>query len=300
LIDIHFEKTLRSDASQLHLQVQTQWKSGDFVALYGPSGAGKTTLLRMLAGLTAPDSGRLMVDGDVWFDATHKINRAPQHRSIGFVFQDYALFPNLSVRQNVGYALDATDDAWLDELLGLTELTDLQSRSPMTLSGGQKQRVALARAIARRPKLLLLDEPLSALDVEMRMQLQEELARLQDRFGFSTVMVSHDLGEVFKLAQHVVHISQGKLMQAGTPAQVFLHERHNGKLNLQAQVLDIRCEEVIYVLSLLIGKDIVDVIASPDEVAQLKPGDLVSISAKAFSPLIFKRNLRPDDGRMLD
>jgi molybdate transport system ATP-binding protein len=291
LIDLQFQKTLRQVDGQLHLhlQMRTQWKTGDFVALYGPSGAGKTTLLRILAGLTDPDTGRIEVDGEVWFDASKKINVAPQHRSIGFVFQDYALFPNLSVRQNVGYALGAGEDSWFDELLDLTDLADMQNRMPMTLSGGQKQRVALARAIARRPKVLLLDEPLSALDIDMRVQLQEELARLQERFKFSTVMVSHDLGEVFKLAQHVVHIDQGKLINAGTPAQVFLQARHHGKLNLQAQVLDIRREEVIYVLSLLIGKDIVDVIASPDEVLELKLGDFVSVSAKAFSSLIFKQ-----------
>ncbi len=295
MIDIHLDKTLQSRGqsadTSLHLHVQTVLKSGDFVALVGPSGAGKTTMLRMLAGLTEPDTGKIVVDGEVWFDAGKKINLAPQHRSIGFVFQDYALFPNLTVRQNVGYALGKREQDWLDDLLGLTGLATLHDRSPATLSGGQKQRVALARAIARKPKLLLLDEPLSALDIDLRVQLQEELARLQSRFGFTTVMVSHDLGEVFKLAQQVLRIEYGKIVQTGTPAQVFLSERHAGKLNLQAQVLEIRREEVIYVLSLLIGKDIVDVIASDDEVAGLKPGDLVAISAKAFSPLIFKRAL---------
>lgn len=289
MIDIDFNKTFQGAATHLDLQVQTQLQAGQFVAMVGPSGAGKTTILRMLAGLTEPDSGKLLVDGEVWFDSANKINLAPQRRSIGFVFQDYALFPNLSVRQNVGYALGTGDTAWLDELLDFTGLTVLQSRSPTTLSGGQKQRVALARAIAAKPRLLLLDEPLSALDIEMRMQLQEELSRLQHRFGYTTVMVSHDLGEVFKLAQHVLRVDGGKIVQTGTPAQIFLSERHAGKLNLQAQVLDIRREEVIYVLSLLIGKDIVDVIASADEATEIKPGDLVSISAKAFSPLIFKR-----------
>jgi molybdate transport system ATP-binding protein len=292
LIDLDFEKTLQSGDTRLQLCVQTHWKSGDFVALVGPSGAGKTTLLRMLAGLTNPDQGRLVVDGEVWFDSSQKINIAPQHRSVGFVFQDYALFPNLSVRQNVGYALGKADNAWLDELLSLTGLDQLGNRAPVTLSGGQKQRVALARAIARKPKLLLLDEPLSALHVELRIQLQDELARLQHRFGWTTLMVSHDIGEVFKLAHQVLQIEQGKVVREGTPAQVFLCERHNGKLNLQAQVLNIRHEDVIFVLSLLIGKDIVDTIATADEVCGLKPGDLISISAKAFSSLIFKRDTK--------
>jgi molybdate transport system ATP-binding protein len=289
LIDISLEKTLQHGDACMHLQVQTQWKSGDFVALVGPSGAGKTTMLRMLAGLSTPDAGRMLVDGEVWFDAANKINLASQRRSIGFVFQDYALFPNLSVRQNVGYSLGPEQLAWLDELLELTSLSELKNRAPATLSGGQKQRVALARAIARKPKLLLLDEPLSALDVDLRMQMQDELARLQNRFGFTTLMVSHDLGEVFKLAQRAIRLENGKILRDGTPAQVFLSDRHAGKLNLQAQVLNIRREEVIYILSLLIGKDIVDVIASENEVVDMKPGDFVFVSAKAFNPLIHKR-----------
>jgi molybdate transport system ATP-binding protein len=290
LIDIHLEKTLQQGDSCLQLHVQTQWESGNFVALVGPSGAGKTTMLRMLAGLTEPDAGKLVVAGEVWFDAEKKVNFAPQQRSIGFVFQDYALFPNLSVRQNVGYALRPAEHVWLDELLELTGLAALQGRTPQTLSGGQQQRVALARAIARKPKLLLLDEALSALDIDLRAQMQDELIRLQQRFGFSALIVSHDVGEVFKLAQHVLRIDHGKIVQSGSPTQVFLHERHTGKLNLQAQVLDIRREDVVYMLSLLIGTDIVDVIASADEVSGLKPGDLISVSAKAFSTLIFKRN----------
>lgn len=290
MIEFTLEKSLQGRGTRIDLRAQFTLNPGSFVALFGPSGAGKTTILRMLAGLVVPDAGRIVVDGVVWFDALKKINLPPQQRSIGFVFQDYALFPNMSVRQNVAYALHRNDDAWLDELLNLTGLGDLQHRNPASLSGGQKQRVALVRAIARKPRLLLLDEPLSALDIDLRLQLQEELARLQQRFGFTALMVSHDLGEVFKLAQHVLRIERGEIVSAGTPAQVFLSERHAGKLNLRAQVLEVRCEEVINVVSLLIGSDIVDVIASDDEADTLKPGDLVTISAKAFSPLIFKQS----------
>jgi molybdate transport system ATP-binding protein len=291
LIDIHIEKTLQIAGGvdkQFALNVQVKLDGGTFVALFGPSGSGKTTLLRILAGLTKPDSGRIVVNGEVWCDTQLRINLPPQRRSIGFMFQDYALFPNLNVRNNVGYALGPQDHAWLDELLAMTGLTGVQERFPDSLSGGQKQRVALVRAIARKPRVLLLDEPLSALDLAMRVQLQEELARLQCRFGFTVLMVSHDLGEVFKLAQQVLHLELGQLVQIGTPAQVFLSARHAGKLNVRAQVLDIRHEDVINVVSLLIGAEIVDVIASDDEVHEMKPGDLVTISAKAFSSLIFR------------
>jgi molybdate transport system ATP-binding protein len=159
---------------------------------------------------------------------------------------------------------------------------------PGSLSGGQKQRVALARALARRPKLLLLDEPLSALDGTMRSLLQDELLSLHQECGLTTLLVSHDIGEVFRLSQKVIQLEKGKVVRAGTPAEVFLQQRVQGKLNLRAQVLSIRREDVIYVLSLLIGQDIVEIIASEDEVKGLKIGDLISIATKAFSPLIFR------------
>lgn len=289
MIEFDFNKTLQSPSGNMELQVQASLRPADFVALTGPSGAGKTTILRMLAGLTEADAGRIVVDGEIWLDSVQNINLLPQHRSIGFVFQDYALFPHLSVRENVAYALGSGQQSWLDELIDLTGLAGLQHRLPTLLSGGQKQRVALARAVARKPKLLLLDEPLSALDVDLRAQLQEELRRLQQRLGFSALLVTHDLGEVFCLAHRVLRLEQGRVVQAGTPAEVFLGGRPAGKLHVQAQVLAIRREEVIYVVSLLVGKDVVDVIASAEEANSLHPGELVSVSAKAFSPLIFKR-----------
>jgi molybdate transport system ATP-binding protein len=288
LIEIALTKSLHSAGGQLQLDVQARIESGGFITLFGPSGAGKTTILRMLAGLAKPDRGRIAVDGATWFDSDRRINLLPQKRSIGFVFQDYALFPNLTVRQNIAYAAAQGDTRWIDELLELMALVNLQHRSPGMLSGGQQQRVALARAIARKPALLLLDEPLSALDVQLRSQMQDDLARFHQRFGLTTLLVSHDVGEVFKLSQHVWRLEAGRIVQSGTPAEVFLQRRFSGKLNLHAQVLAIRSEEVIHIVSLLIGQDIVEVIASDDEVAELRQGDFVSVSAKAISPFLFK------------
>jgi molybdate transport system ATP-binding protein len=289
LIAFTLHKTLHGASGALTLEVQASIEPGGFVALSGPSGAGKTTILRMLAGLADPDRGRIDVNGETWFDSDRRIRLSPQKRSIGFVFQDYALFPNLSVRQNVAYATGKNDAGWIDELLELTGLSALQHRLPATLSGGQKQRAALARAIARKPALLLLDEPLSALDAGLRGQLQDDLAALHRRFGLTTLLVSHDIGEVFKLARHVLRLERGKIVQAGTPAEVFLRKRLAGRFNLHAQVLAIRREEVVHIVSLLIGQDMVEVIASEDEVAALKPGDTISISAKTFSPLLFAK-----------
>jgi molybdate transport system ATP-binding protein len=287
MIDISLTRTLHSAHGPLQLDVQASIAKGGFVTLFGASGAGKTTLLRMLSGLTHPDRGRVVVDGQTWFDSDRRINLPPQKRSIGFVFQDYALFPNLTVRENVAYAARRDGTRWVDELLDLTGLAALQHRLPGALSGGQKQRTALARAIARKPALLLLDEPLSALDIALRSQLQDDLARLHRRFGLTTLLVSHDVGEVFKLSERVLKLEGGRIVQSGTPSEVFLPRRHAGKLNLRAQVLAVRREEVVHIVSLLIGQDIVEVIASDDEVTDLRQGDFIFVSAKAVSPLPF-------------
>lgn len=286
MIELAVTKTLQSASGRLDLDVQTTIAAGSFVTLFGPSGDGKTSILRMLAGLAKPDHGRIAVDGKIWFDSESRIHLPPQKRAIGLVFQDYALFPNLTVRENIGYAVNKSDACWVDELIQLTGLVHLQHRFPGTLSGGQKQRVALARAMARKPALLLLDEPLSALDAQMRAQLQDTLARLHERLGFTTLLVSHDVGEVFKLSGHVLRLEMGRIVQSGTPAEVFLQKRMTGKLNLRGQVLAIRREEVVHVVSLLVGQEIVDIIASDDEVEGLRQGDVVSLSTKAFSAII--------------
>lgn len=285
MIEIQLVRRLAHPDGTLHLQLDAQIAKQSFVAIFGPSGAGKTSILRMLAGLDRPDSGRIVVDGVVWLDTTRGINLPPQQRSIGFVFQDYALFPNLSIRANVGYAAARGDGPWIDELLKLMQLSDLQDRRPGHLSGGQKQRVALARAVARRPVLLLLDEPLSALDNALRAQLQDDLALLHQRLGLTTLMVSHDVGEVFRLADTVWRLRAGRIAETGPPASVFLQERLAGRLALQAQVLRLQREEVVTIVSLLIGQEFVDIIATDDEVAGLCVGDRVALSAKSFGAL---------------
>lgn len=290
MIEIALTKALTGAGGKFELNIETHFDSGSFVALFGVSGAGKTTLLRMLAGLDKPDSGRIVVDGDVWFDSAAGTDLPPQKRSIGFVFQDYALFPNMTVRENIAYATDDADKGWVDKLLDMTALTQLGHHLPRVLSGGQKQRVALARAIARKPRLLLLDEPLSALDPQLRARLQNDLRSLHERFNLATLLVSHDIGEVFKLAQRTLVLEAGRIVQSGTPAEVFLQQRLSGKLNLHAQVLAVRREEVVQIVSLLVGQDIVEVIASDDEVAGLQPGDAVTISTKAFSPFLFRKD----------
>jgi molybdate transport system ATP-binding protein len=194
------------------------------VSLYGSSGAGKTSVLRMLAGFMKPDNGCIKMNDDVWFDAQKRINMQPQQRSIGFVFQDYALFPNMNVRENIVFALNRNDNKNIvDELLELTGLTMLALRKIETLSGGQKQRVALARAIAKKPLLLLLDEPLSAIDNTMRAQLQTTLLQVHERFNLTTILVSHDMDEIIKLSDTIIHLEHGTIQQSTTPAKFFMH-----------------------------------------------------------------------------
>jgi len=223
MIDFSLQKTLSSAEGRLELDVKARLEKGQFISLYGVSGSGKTSLLRMLAGLMKPDNGAIIVNGTVWFDAAKKINIDPQHRQIGFVFQDYALFPNMSVRENIAFGLNRNDPRHIvDELLELTGLTKLAGGKVQSLSGGQQQRVALARAIARRPSILLLDEPLSAVDNAMRVQLQGTLAEIHRRFALTTILVSHNEDEIIRLSDTVFQLEQGRFQQRAAPTEFFL------------------------------------------------------------------------------
>lgn len=213
---------LNGPAGPFDLDVACNIVKGAFVALSGPSGAGKTTLLRLIAGLAQPDAGKITVGDDLWCDTATRHNLATRKRSIGFVFQDYALFPNMTARQNIEYALGrAHDHKRATELLELVHLENLQHAFPARLSGGQKQRLALTRALARRPSILLLDEPLSALDPMMRRRLQDELKKMHHDFGTTTFMVSHDLSEILRLSDRVIQMDEGHIVFDGPPVGLF-------------------------------------------------------------------------------
>jgi iron(III) transport system ATP-binding protein len=193
-------------------------RKGEFLCLLGPSGCGKTTLLRILAGLEQQDSGSLVMGGH---DISHL---PPAQRQYGIVFQSYALFPNLTVAENIGYGLRDTRArkmARVEELLDLIGLQSLEQQFPAQLSGGQQQRVALARALATSPSLLLLDEPLSALDAQVREHLRRELRSLQEKLGVTTIMVTHDQEEAVALADTIAVMRAGKVEQTGTPEQIY-------------------------------------------------------------------------------
>jgi molybdate transport system ATP-binding protein len=222
LIDCSIALTLSGEEGPFDLSVDLLVGEGEFVTLFGKSGCGKTTILRMLAGLTAPERGRICVDGRIWFDSEKRINLPPQKRNVGFVFQDYALFLAMTVRQNCVYALPrGSEKSEADDLLDMVGMRSLAGCYPDRLSGGQKQRVALARALASRPRFLLLDEPLSALDQETREELHTELEKVHKKMRICTILVSHDLREIFRLSDKVFRISGGKIVARGTPAEVF-------------------------------------------------------------------------------
>ena len=182
MIQFNAYKMLQTADGELPLDVSLTFEKGQFIAIYGNSGAGKTTILRILAGLTEAEKVQIKVGDEVWDDSQKKFHLPVQKRSIGFVFQDFALFPNLTVKENLEFALSKNDSKGIvPELIELMELQSLQNSKPQNLSGGQKQRVALARAIVRKPEILLLDEPLSALDDEMRFKLQDYILKIHQK-----------------------------------------------------------------------------------------------------------------------
>ncbi len=281
MIKIDINKQLHGSNGQMNLDIDLEIKEGDFVALSGLSGSGKTTLLRILAGLEEAN-GVIKVDDEIWMD--EKTYLKAQKRKIGFVFQDYALFPNFTILENLLYV--NKDKALAKHLLDITELYELKNRLPNTLSGGQKQRVSLCRALMNRPKLLLMDEPLSALDPAMRTKLQNEILSLHKEFNTTTIMVSHDPSEIYRLASRVLVLNQGKIIDDGNARKVLLKTSGSAKFSFEGELLEIIKVDVIYIAIISIGQQLVEVVISSQEALNLKIGQTVNVSTKAFAPLV--------------
>ncbi len=221
MIILHANRKLSGANGPFELALDLTIQKGEMLALYGPSGAGKTSIIRMIAGFLKPDKGEISVDGETWFNGGMNLNLPTRLRSIGMVFQEYSLFPNMTVRGNLTFALPKGEkESWVDEMLDLVDMSAFSERRPKFLSGGQKQRIALARALVRKPKLLLLDEPLSALDFAMRAKLQQDILLLHKRLGLTTILISHDFYEVKKLANRVIIIEEGKVIRDGKVDEV--------------------------------------------------------------------------------
>ncbi|QNM88151.1 ABC transporter ATP-binding protein [Aliarcobacter cryaerophilus] len=283
MISLNIKKELHGSNGVMNLDINLSLQNGEFVALSGVSGSGKTTLLRVLAGLEEA-FGEIIVDDEIWLN--EKIKKPIQKRDIGFVFQDYALFPNLSVIDNLLYVKKDKDLA--KQLLSLTDLYELKNRYPNSLSGGQKQRVSLCRALMKRPKILLMDEPLSALDPHMRLKLQDEILTLHKEFKTTTIMVSHDPSEMYKLASRVLVLKDGKIIDDGLPKDILLKTQGSQKFSFEGELLDIIKVDVINIAIVAIGQQIVEVVISNIEAQNLIIGEKVNVSTKAFSPTIKK------------
>ncbi|EAH5007551.1 sulfate/molybdate ABC transporter ATP-binding protein [Campylobacter coli] len=288
MIKIDIKLPINTAKGKKQLELNTCLKANEITAIFGESGAGKTTLLKIIAGLIKPEFGRIEVGDELWLDTQKNINLAIQKRKIGFVFQDYALFPNMSVKENISYA--ATSKQKVEELLSLMNLENLAKIYPKNLSGGQAQRVALARALAREPQILLLDEPLSALDFKMRSFLQDELVKILQHFKITTLLVSHDLAEIYKLSHRILELKNGKIIKDFPKNEFFTHSSISAKLRLSATLLEIKKSDILVVLTLLLNQDIIKITLSEEEFLKayqdIKIGDTLLLSIKAFNPII--------------
>ena len=270
------------------------------VVLFGPSGAGKTLTLQCLAGLVTPETGRVVVDGRVLFDAAAGVCLPPQERCVGYVFQGYALFPHLTVQANVGFGLRghpaAMRAARTAEVLERLGLGGLERRHPHELSGGQKQRVALARALATEPALVLLDEPLSALDLPLRRALREELLAILEGWKVPAVLVTHDLSEAYHLGEHLIVYDAGRVRQSAPRADVLARPaseavaRILGVRNvLRGIVRDVREDR----LRLEWRGQLLEVVTPPDQAYRPSPGSAVAFFIRPEDPRLLRKDGPP-------
>ncbi len=287
MIDINIFKMLHGSNGDMPLDINILIEEGEFIALTGLSGSGKTTLLRIIAGLENIDKGKIEVENKTWIDTANKKDFTPiQKRNIGYLFQDYALFPNMSVLKNLTFVKDNKEFA--HKLLDMVGLKELENRMPNTLSGGQKQRIALCRALMNQPKILLLDEPLSALDLSMRKKLQDDIKKFHEEFKITTIMVSHDPSEIYKLSSRVILLDHGKVEKEGDAKDVLLKTSGSQKFSFQGELLEIYQADILNIAIVSIGEQLVKVVLDSSQSTELKVGDMVTISTKAFAPTITK------------
>jgi molybdate transport system ATP-binding protein len=287
---IQVVKELHSSEGKMVLDVDISVKQGTFTSIVGKSGAGKTTILKMLAGLVKPDKGSIHSGEEIWFDSNTRKNKIPQDRSIGFVFQDFALFPNMSVLENLKCVQSEKDEKQIQELLSLTGLTGLAVCRPDALSGGQKQRLAIARALVRKPKLLILDEPFSAIDQETRIRLQQEILKIHQLYNLTTILVSHDLTEVLRLSDYVIEIRNGKILRQGNTDLFFSNEGKTDQFRMTGQIVNLFYENEKYYANVIAANMLIKVRIDDTVSLAINTGDMVLLALNEFNPTIKKIN----------
>lgn len=268
MIKINIQKYLNTTIS---LEVRLDIQNGTFLGLAGSSGAGKTSLLRVISGLDKAN-GSITVDGEEWL--SKRRSKRVQERSIGAIFQDYALFPNMNVMQNLLYINN--DESLANLLLDMTRMSRYATSMPSDLSGGEQQRIALSRAMMSRPRLLLLDEPLSAVDTEIREEIQNGIMSLHHEFGVTTIMASHSSVELYKMADRIITLSDGKIAGDSKP-------NSRKSLFIKARLIDLHSQNGTTIATLSIGDQIVDLQVQSCEISQSDIGSMISIDTRKLS-----------------
>jgi len=291
VLEFELTKQFGKGNTAFTLDVKAELPTGKIIGIFGPSGAGKSSLLRLLSGLEKPDHGFIKINQEVWSDATKRIFLTPQKRAVGYLFQDYSLFPNMTVAENLTFAAEKNiDPVQLEELLAATQLTDKKNQYPTSLSGGEQQRAALARALVRRPTLLLLDEPLAALDNSIRASLQTYILALHERFNPTTLLVSHDRHELATLCDLVVEIEAGKIVQTGNSDLLFGDTQTIDLTSGIFRVLTLTRSENKLIVELVASQQKIKLALNSASWPQLKSGDHIQLTGAEFILLSTKIN----------
>lgn len=286
------EKRLVGSTDDFTLRIQEDFMDGEIVAIYGSSGAGKTSTLRILAGLMHPDQGIISAGAETWFDSNKQIATPARRRNVGLVFQDYALFPNMTIHDQLEYARPANvAKDLIDYLLETTGLLRLRNQKPRSLSGGQKQRVALARALVRQPAILLLDEPLAALDHMSSHAMQDLLLELHNEFRPTVLLVSHDPAEIHGLAHKVIHLENGHVIRKGKPSDLSFKSSEGSGALLRGVVLSIDFRKNACLLKIQINGQVIDLDIPLDKGAALAEGDSITVDFHRKQPSVARSGI---------
>jgi len=288
MLSANLHKELDTADGKIQLSVELTFKNGEITSIYGDSGVGKTMILRMLAGLDSPDSGLVKFDENIWFSGETNTVMPLQHRNLGFVFQDYGLFPNMSIEENLLFAADERDIPLVDSYLNVFDLAALKNKKPIELSGGQKQRTAIARALIYRPKILLLDEPFTAQDKKMSSILGQQIKEYTKEQNSVTVLVTHDIGATLQLSTYIYEVKNGGIFKEGAFEEVFLGNSQNGSGGLHGVIADVKKTDSDRWVLVLVNEQILEIPVKDEE---LGIGDEVYLQFDKNSAIILLKKL---------